>query len=103
MASSHSGLKRIYNRFNRLYFNSELPPIQVVWEPCGEASGVTHIYNAEARKLTIDPALKGFRRLVKIIMLHEMIHVKFPRSNHGKTFKNELQRLWDAGAFETLI
>jgi hypothetical protein len=103
MPPYHPGLKRIYNRFNRLYFGGKLPDISIVWEPCGDSNGVTHMWDGKAKRLCIDPCMRGCTRYVKIIILHEMIHVKFPRTHHGKVFKAERQRLWDEGAFDRLI
>lgn len=104
---SHSGLKRIYNRFNRLYFNSKLPDIDVLWEPTGDSVALAHrVYRdgtCEVERLTFDPALKGYTRIVKTYMLHEMIHIKRPTIGHGARFKAELQRLWDLGAYDRLI
>jgi SprT-like family protein len=93
----------MYRRLNKLYFNSELPDLDVVWEPCGDAMALTHTYSQEAKRLTFDPALKGYNKIIKLIMLHEMIHVKFPRTHHGRIFKAERQRLWDLGAFDELV
>ena len=41
----------------------------------------------------------------EMTLLHEMIHVKYPKDkdNHGKVFKKERRRLILAGAFDELI
>lgn len=103
MPACHSGLRRIYNRLNRLYFKGALPALEIVWEPCGDAMGLTHTYDGDAHRLTFDPALRGYNRIIKLIMLHEMIHVQYPRIGHGARFKAELQRLWKLGAYEGLL
>jgi hypothetical protein len=103
MPPYHPGLKRIYNRFNRLYFAGKLPDISIVWEPCGDANGVTHTWDRKAKRLTVDPGMRGNTRFVKLIILHEMVHVRFPKARHDEVFRAERQRLWDLGAFDKLI
>src|ERR1700728_1997750 len=103
MPPYHPGLRRIYNRFNRLYFNSKLPDISIVWEPCGDSNAITHTWDGKAKRLCIDPSLRGCTRFVKLIILHEMIHVRYPKARHDETFRAERQRLWDLGAFDKLI
>lgn len=103
MPASHSGLRRIYNRFNRLYFSNELPDLEIVWEPSDDSMATTHTYEGEPHRLTFDPALRGYRKIIKIVMLHEMIHVQYPKIGHGARFKAEIQRLWKLGAYEKLL
>lgn len=102
--ASHPGLKRIFNRYNRLYFAGKLPDLDVMWEPSDDAMAMSHRgANYEVHRLTFDPALKGYRKIIKQLMLHEMIHVKYPRIGHGPRFKAELQRLWDLHAYDKLL
>lgn len=107
MPPSHPVLKRIYNRFNLLYFDGALPDIPVLWEPTGDSVALSHrVYSEdgiEVERLTFDPALKGYTRIVKTYMLHEQIHVKYPTIGHGKRFKAEVDRLWKLGAYEGLL
>jgi hypothetical protein len=105
MAGSHPGLKRIYNRLNRLYFDGDLPDIEIVWEPTGDAIALSHYCSEgiEIARLTFDPALKGYNKIIKTYMMHEMIHIKYPKIGHGERFKAELDRLWDKGAYYKLL
>lgn len=96
----------MYRRLNKLYFDSELPDIEIVWEPQpGDgANGMTHTYNAEAHRLCIDPSLRGNNKFIKIIMCHEMCHVKNPKSRHGKgKFDEEIQRLCTFASYRKLL
>ena len=70
MAGSHPGLKRIYNRLNRLYFDGELPDIEIVWEPTGDSIALSHYCSEgiEIARLTFDPALKGYNKIIKTYM-----------------------------------
>lgn len=101
--SSHGVLRRMYNRLNRLYFGGKLPAIEVVFEPTGDSMALTHTYDSAAHRLTFDPALRGYNKVIKINMLHEMIHVMYPTIGHGKRFKAEIARLWKLGAYEKLL
>lgn len=105
MPASHSGLRRMYRRLNKLYFNSELPDIEVVWEPNKlESVAVAH-YDSEGKvnRLTFDPAMKGYNKAVKLDMCHEMIHVKCPTIKHGKKFDEEVQRLCSFPSYRKLL
>ena len=51
----------------------------------------------------MDPALAVYPKYMKIVLLHECVHLKYPRFTHGKKFKAEIKRLFDAGAFDSLL
>lgn len=101
MASSHSTLKRQYNIFNRKYFNNELPTdIHIIWSPLDRAHGASW---PQEKTIHLDPPLAAHDRYRKIVILHEMVHIKHPRAGHGKVFQAEIDRLYAAGAFHGLI
>jgi len=103
MPASHLQLRRLYNFYNRKFFNSELPADTVLlWSPCDDANGITQWIDGRAH-VKIDPAIQAAPKLAHITLIHEMIHVKNPRCGHGRVFKAERQRLWDLGAFDKLI
>ena len=95
----------MYRRLNRLYFANELPDIEVVWEPQpGDgANGMTHTYNAEAERLCIDPSFRGNNKFIKLIMCHEMVHVKYPKIGHGTKFDEEIQRLCTFESYRKML
>lgn len=97
--ASHLSLRRIFNFFNRKYFNGEVPhTTSVTWAPLNGDNG-----DYQDGAIHIDTTLQGSPRLVKIIMLHEMIHARYPRLTHGKKFKAEIRRLVEAGAYDSLL
>ena len=99
MATSHLSLKRIFNRYNRKYFNCELKA-DVQWRPLNTCSGIAY---PNQGLICIDTGLMGYPKLLNATMLHEMVHLKHPRANHGKVFWREMDRLWLAGAFRKLL
>jgi hypothetical protein len=104
MPTSHLQLRRLYNRFNRLYFNSELPTdLEIVWSPCDDANGITYTAGCTPFRIEIDPSIQGQVRFTHIVLLHEMVHVHRPRLGHGKRFKAELRRLVALGAYDKLL
>lgn len=95
-------LRRWYLSFNKKFFNGELPLDTIlVWAPGGPAAAyTTSIDGADGKpvqfQITVDPPLVAYPRLTKLLLLHEMIHVKLwplRLAAHGKRFKAELARL----------
>jgi predicted SprT family Zn-dependent metalloprotease len=103
-------LKHWYDKYNKLWFNNDLPSHTVLfWEPLPKDAGNTcPVYEVDHGQflIKIDPSLKGVPCYFKITLLHEMTHLKlwpkYPRSKHGKVFQNEMQRLANDGAFKQL-
>lgn len=105
-------LYRWFCKYNRQYFGGELPAdVQVYWEPNipNDASGETcPVFEvaADKFKITLDPAIQALPKYWKMILLHEMIHVKLwrtnPRHQHGKLFEDEKARLVGLGALKKL-
>lgn len=96
--ASHISLKRLFNAYNRLYFNGELPTdTQIVWHPLDAAHGKCW---PKDKVIHIDPPLQSHMNYLRIILLHEMCHLKHPRAGHGKVFRNEIARLFAAGAYK---
>jgi hypothetical protein len=89
----------MFNFLNRRYYNDEVPhTTSVTWAPLNGDNG-----DYQDGAIRIDTTLQGSPRLVKIIMLHEMIHARYPRLTHGKKFRAELKRLFDLGAYSKLL
>lgn len=103
MPSSHSGLRRILRRINRIFFNSELPDLPIWYEPTDDAIMLTHTMDAVPTHITVDPALKGYNRVLKIYLTHEMVHVRYPKIGHGARFDAEIQRLCQIPAYRKLL
>lgn len=97
--AGHLSLKRIFNRYNRLYFNNELSATTaIVWKPLNGKNGET-----DCETIWLDPSLAMFPRFLRIVLLHEMAHVKHRRAMHGKVWQAEIDRLYSLGAFRDLI
>lgn len=101
-------LQKLYEKYNLLYFDNELPPdVAVGWmdfpkrDPLADtgtldSDGIIH------HQIYINEFLKPFRgAITKWILLHEMGHIKLhPYSKHDrKRFDAEMIRLAQAGAF----
>lgn len=97
--ASHLSLRRMFNFLNRRYFNDEVPATtSVMWAPLNGDNG-----DYQAGVIRIDTTLQGSPRLVKIIMLHELTHARYPRLTHGRKFQAEIRRLVEAGAYDSLL
>lgn len=101
--ASHIQLRRLYLGFNRKWFNGELPnDTVVIWKP------VPTIWNAYTTRedgrflIALCPSIIAFPKYHKLVLLHEMCHVKHWRSTHGVKFQNEMLRLAQAGALRKL-
>lgn len=100
-------LKRWYAKFNGLWFGGALPVDTVIyWKPLSENVGqLCPIFEIADGKfeINIDPRYSGTTWEWKLVLLHEMAHLKLwrknPRHQHGKIFQEEMQRLALAGAF----
>ncbi len=107
---SDKQLAHWYARYNRDWFGGELPLDTIIWwEPPPGAQGITcPVYEVMDGKFEIlmDQALKGVPDYWKLLLLHEMAHVKLwpthSRHQHGRVFQEEMQRLALAGAMKGL-
>ena len=103
-------IERVYARYNRDYFQDSLPnkvrfKVSKIADAHGECSMFTDpegsllYYQIEFSK---DTWLCG-RRLIFIILLHEMSHLAAGlHNNHRKPFPETIQRLMMAGAYDNL-
>lgn len=99
---SDPSLKRLYNKYNRLYFEGSLPNAVVWWEPVASAYATCAFENGVC-KIRINPALYGWSATAKMTLLHEMVHAKLhPDTSHGDIFNAEMLRLAYAGAFNDI-
>lgn len=103
-------LKRAYTKYNRLFWNGELPDNTVlIWEPTAGTDAVCcPVYEVADNcfEIKIDPALKGIPCYWHLVLLHEMVHVaiwkKHPKHQHGPVFVNEKDRIYALGALRKL-
>jgi hypothetical protein len=109
--TSDRQLKNQFASFNRKYFGGLLPENTVlIYEPVPKCDGVTCPVFEVADgcfEIKIDPALKGSPCYWRIVLLHEMAHVavwpRHPKHQHGKTFRDEISRLFAMGAYTKLL
>lgn len=102
-------LMLMYQILNRRYFDDELPTIIVGWsrQLRGRVYGLTATRKPRGQStpiIMINSTLRKFHDFACLVLLHEMIHVKFIEKNgHGKYFKKERRRLAIAGAFDRFV
>jgi hypothetical protein len=106
-------LRNAFLRFNRRYWNGELPEHTVLyWEPLPadkDDASTCPVYEVDHGqfKIILDPLYKSCGTHWKINLLHEMIHlalwVKHPKHAHGKLFKEEQKRIYLMGAYQGLL
>jgi hypothetical protein len=100
--NSAISLKRLFNRLNHKWWGGQLPEVTCLWRPCDDALGKTiREYDERGQLLNIeiwiDPKIEALDCVVRLTMLHEMGHIVDAR--HGKKWKAEMTKLWNAGAF----
>lgn len=101
-------LKQLYNECNLKYFNGELPfDISVSWSEKMLTSGARCLSTTLRSAKHVRPSwsvtlsnirVAGNRRKVPreelvAILVHEMIHVKYPGDGHNYVFHQEMKRL----------
>lgn len=93
-------LRRLYLDFNRRFFNGELPlDTKVIWMPVPDAN-VAETTKPDTFLIKISPSISGFRRFFKLILIHEMCHVKLwgrRGDYHGRLWKEEMIRVLKLG------
>lgn len=98
-------LKRWFKRFNEKYFENSLPDALIFWEPAMVTGDLLGEIRQESGTfiIRIDPSIKFSTALSKLILLHELCHMRiWPTDGHGKKFQNEMLRLASLGAFKNL-
>lgn len=90
-------LNKLFDIYNKKYFNGELEKIEVFWN--------NRIYRTIGRYISYKDNKKQGRmeisrkyidyypEEIKNILVHEMIHHKFPKEKHSYKFKKEMNRL----------
>jgi hypothetical protein len=105
MPTSELQLKRLYNKFNDLYWAGELPnDISLIYEPVAAFADCQRLEDGTF-VIRINPAISHYADFVKLTLLHEMCHVKLwdKTTRHGTTFDVEIQRLMSYKSIRKLI
>jgi hypothetical protein len=103
-------LQKLYDKYNKLYFNGELPSdTQVGWMDYPKHTPVAETATADGcgvihHTIYLSHYIRPFKTIPKQTLLHEMVHVKLhPYSKHDrKRFDAEMLRLAQAGALHDL-
>ena len=102
--TSHAGAQDFYDWANQKYFKYQLPNVAIGFYKEKDMDyygcsftpmGARHVHT-----IALNPKFKEWSKVVKITILHEMVHVKLRGlGGHGPRFQKELHRLVKAGAF----
>ena len=101
-------IRRMYARFNRLYFANQLPRrVAIVIRRYRLAMAITE-FCAPGEQPTIgihaELLARGWENVLAMTLLHEMVHIDImikhgARENHGRKFQKRMLDLARAGAF----
>src|SRR5438552_18817858 len=86
-------LQTLFDEFNRRYWNGRLPRYSVRRQSKikdGELEGWAFCDHHKER-IIIKSSLEG--DVLREVLLHEMVHVRYPDEAHGPKFARELRRL----------
>ena len=114
-ALDNKNFLQIYKELNAAWFNGKLPEdhVRISWDSITERNGdiaftwITN-YEGEGERISIvlSPRMKNCGSCTKMLLLHEMAHIKLRkrkvRDVHGREFQHEMQRLARIGAFRDL-
>lgn len=94
-----------YKKFNRVYFDNELPKdIVVKFDVNGDLEAdVYGEYVVEDKEILIHEDLRTVPDFAYIVLLHEMAHVRAPDNKHGFQFGAVINMLWQKGAYDALL
>ena len=116
-ASSY--LARLYNHYNREFFDGKLPEgVKLYYAPKLDkvdtrdgkhrsTCAVTYFYKEAPPKIIIRKTATSNMRHIASDLLHEMVHVAIPKAdcedrNPDSVFQKEMKRIAKAGAFQNV-
>jgi|SRR5271167_319909 len=94
------------NDYDQKYFSGSSPDITIAID-C--RLGSAGCFMPDERKIYIPKGLTAFEKPCRIVLLHEMVHIKLGGENgdfdelHGQRFKSEIARLIQCGAYDNLL
>jgi hypothetical protein len=98
------------SHLNEYFFYGRLIGLRVQFG--GNPAGTDGCYNFKKHLISISPGLKNFQSLCYLVLLHELAHAYlevqgykgYPGDGgHGMRFQAELDRLYHAGAYDSLL
>lgn len=109
-------LKEWYDEFNSRFFDGRLDPgIEVRFATSEDdkedlGNDCMGVYIHSDKLILQDPSLRTYWRVLKMNLLHEMIHALHPdhishkdTEDHGMLFHREIIRLVEIGAYDGLL
>jgi hypothetical protein len=93
-----------YRRYNKKWFQNKLPEITLRFaKPDKNWLGDTVFLGTDPEYIAISKEIKNWNRVVRMILLHEMVHVSLPvRITHGLRFEARMRSLARRKAFSGL-
>jgi hypothetical protein len=92
---------QMYHDFNKKYFGNRLPKDMVVhFKRMRNNHGVTMMFENRPLYILLDFKMRGLYRQTALTLLHEMVHVEIPKTQHGPKFHKRMLQLAKAGAFK---
>ncbi len=88
-----TSLQTLFDEFNRRYWKGRLPRYLVRRQSKikdGDLEGLG-VCNHQKKRIVIKSSLE--EDVLREVLLHEMVHVRFPDEDHGPKFTRELRRL----------
>jgi hypothetical protein len=103
MRLTNADLRRAFRKFNKEYFDDELPSTIIKFDTDGELDlGDDGEYTSDG-EILISEYLRTIPDYVYIVVLHEMSHVKHPVNGHGIAQKAVIYDLFMKGAYDELL
>lgn len=94
----------LYAAYNQKYFQNKLPHNVAIFWATKDKIGVdcmARCYHTAPAIVMLDE-LKEFPCVAQLSLLHEMVHLEFPKAGHGKKFVGRMRQLAKQGAFDKL-
>ena len=99
-------LKSIFKKYNKVFFGGKLKISAIHFAKLSKktAHAETAWFDNCPPILEIGQHLKSSGRFVRIVLLHEMLHVSLPKDiSHGLAFVNARKKLIRLGAYNDLL
>lgn len=95
MKFTNEFLKETFKKYNEKYFNNRVQPVFLAWNNrTTKTLGTCRYINDEPYKIEVSSKyVKQYPEELKNILVHEMIHVLYPKDSHGELFRKEMNRL----------
>jgi hypothetical protein len=103
MKLTNKDLERAFRKFNRDYFNDELPFVTIKFDTDEELEPNVYGQFTHDGEILISECLREIPEYCFIVVLHEMSHVKHPMNSHGIAHKAVLYDLFMQGAYDDYL